>query len=80
MDPENTANYLNLENREEAVRNLPRGRSLINAWDITPEGGPEGVFFKVVVWITPYYDELGKTQQGYAIRLMLRTSVIENLY
>ena len=80
MDVGNDDNYLNLENKAETVQNLPRSKELKNVWDITPEGAAEGIYYRVIVWLDAYYDEAGENQLGYAVRIRLSTTTLENFY
>ncbi len=80
MDVGNDDNYLNLENKAETVQNLPRSKELKNVWNITPEGATDGVYFRVIVWLDAYYDEAGENQLGYAVRIRLSTTTLENFY
>ncbi len=80
MDVAHNMDYIKLEDKEETVRNLPNHSTLMNVWNITPEGAPEGLYFRVIVLLNPYYDEVGKNQLGYSFVIRLSTTQLEAFY
>lgn len=87
MDIGNNTNYFTIEDKDEAVKTLPKNRGLYTVWDITPEG--ENVYtpaegasvnfhFRVMVLLNVYGTERGNEQDGYAVKIRFYTTQFEN--
>ena len=72
------SNYLIYEDKEETVETLPRGHALFVVWDITPEGAAGGVYYRLLVLLSPYYDKKRTTQLGYSLRIRIYNTTFEN--
>lgn len=70
--------YLMYDNKEETVGSMTRNETLYTAWDITPEETQEGVYFRLFLVLKPHYDETGKDQLGYSVRIRLYSTDKEN--
>ena len=87
MDIGNNTNYFTIEDKDEAVKTLPKNRGLYTVWDITPEGEnvytpSEGdsvnFYFRVMVLLNVYGTERGNEQDGYAVKIRFYTTQFEN--